>query len=251
VSAYKHKYHPDPRLSSSQLGEYLLASANRRRSIISDAKYPSALKTTFYDDARKAIVEQFAGRDHALNRADTAIVQKLQDTSLSAWARNNLKKSSEAINVFRNTVDKMGLHKIGFTIARKQASVLPIVGVRISVSLDLHARQVTRDGEERLGGAILVLSQTDSEMQARCEAVAVLVYRLVSAATPAVVDPSLCLAIDVFGGKVYRAKRQHKTLMKSIENSCNEVAAIWPRIAPPVGYDGPDVPGFARKAAHA
>jgi hypothetical protein len=52
----------------------------------------------------------------------------------------------------------------------------------------------------------------------------------------------MCMAIDVFGGKVYRAKRQQKQLYKSVETSCEEVATVWPSIKPPANYNGPPIP---------
>jgi hypothetical protein len=39
-------------------------------------------------------------------------------------------------------------------------------------------------------------------------------------------DPGMCMAVDVFGGKVYRAKSQQKQF-KTVETSCEEVATVW------------------------
>jgi hypothetical protein len=52
----------------------------------------------------------------------------------------------------------------------------------------------------------------------------------------------MCMAVDVFHGKVYRAKSQQKQLLKSVETSCDEVATVWPKIKPPANYNGPPIP---------
>ncbi len=48
-----------PRLSINKLGEYLTASASRRRKIIFDAKYPSNFIIQRYKDAESAIAEYY------------------------------------------------------------------------------------------------------------------------------------------------------------------------------------------------
>jgi hypothetical protein len=54
-------------------------------------------------------------------------------------------------------------------------------------------------------------------------------------------DPALCMAVDVFSGKVYRAKNRQKKLLNSVESSCDEVAAVWPNVKPPKDYYGPPI----------
>lgn len=67
---------PSPRISATKLGEYLTATASRRRKIVEDQKYPPPFQVARYTEAEKAIVEFLTtGRDAArLERRKAALV---------------------------------------------------------------------------------------------------------------------------------------------------------------------------------
>lgn len=53
---------PEPRISVNKLGEYLVATASRRRQILRDQKRPPDFKVVRYADAQRAIVDYFIDR---------------------------------------------------------------------------------------------------------------------------------------------------------------------------------------------
>jgi hypothetical protein len=130
------------------------------------------------------------------------------------------------------------------------ASKLKISGVSISVSIDLLTQKPAGPGKHLIGGAVLVFSKTggpDKNIGARCQAIALLIHEFLKQyfGDKHDIDPTLCMAVDIFGGKAYRAKSQHKQLLKTIQISCEEVAVIWPSIKPPAKYFGPPIPSAA------
>jgi hypothetical protein len=57
-----------------------------------------------------------------------------------------------------------------------------------------------------------------------------------------VYDPTMCMAIDVFGGTIYRAKGEQRQVWKTVGTSCEEVTDRWPSVKPPANYNGPALP---------
>ena len=59
---FTHKYHPQPRLSANQVGDYLSANATNRRRILKEAKYPPTILLIRYEDAKTALVSPLSKR---------------------------------------------------------------------------------------------------------------------------------------------------------------------------------------------
>jgi hypothetical protein len=247
---YTHKYHHHPRLSANQVGDYLSANATNRRRILSDAKYPSTMILVRYDDARTAVAAHLASGGAAKNfLADTlaALKRKADKDGVTDYKRQNYKLCTDAIEAFQSAEAKMGIGAVRFKASTIHNSKLKISGVSVSVSLDLLTEKTDSKGAKTLGGAILVFSKTggvERNFFQRCQAIAMLVHEVLKQQFKdgEKCDPGLCMAIDVFSGKVYRARAQQKQLFKTVENSCEEVATVWPTIRPPANYNGPPIP---------
>jgi hypothetical protein len=253
TASYTHGYRPNPRLSANQVADYLSASPTHRRRIISEAKYPTIVPVR-YEDARTAVARHLADNrvsSNILSDALNSLQRKSDRSDLSPWKHQNHKLCVEAIGAFQETESKMGLGGIYFKAPPNSiASKLKISGVSISVSIDLLTQKPAGPGKHLIGGAVLVFSKTggpDKNIGARCQAIALLVHEFLKQyfGDKQKIDPTLCMAADIFGGKVYRAKIQHKQLLKTIQISCEEVAIIWPTIKPPAKYFGPPIPSAA------
>ena len=248
--SYTHKYHPNPRLSANQVADYLSANATNRRRILSDAKYPSTMIVVRYDDARTAVAAHMAandGKKNILADALEALRRKAAKQDITDYKRQNHKLCTEAIEGFQATETKMGVGSVKFKAPDIHNSKLKISGVNVSVSLDLMTERVDGNGNKVIGGAVLVFSKTggpEKNIEARCRAIALLTHEVLKQQLKAgeTCDPNICMAIDVFNGKAYRAKAQQKQLFKTVETSCEEVATVWPTIKPPANYNGPPIP---------
>jgi len=249
-AAYTHKFHPSPRLSANQVGDYLSANATNRRRILSEAKYPSTIIIVRYDEARTAVVAHLACSCSAKNvLADAlgALARKAGKGGISDWKKKNHLLCTEAIEAFQGAESKLGIGAVKFKAPDIHNSKLKISGVSVSVSLDLMTEKLDAKGNKVVGGAVLVFSKTggsEKNIQPRCEAIALLAHEVLKLhlKNGETCDPSMCMAVDVFGGKVYRAKRQQKQLLKTVETSCDEVTTMWPSIKPPANYNGPPIP---------
>jgi hypothetical protein len=247
---FTHKYHASPRLSANQIAEYISAKASSRKRILRDAKYPPTMLLIRYDDARAAVIEHLRSNGTAkdgLNNAIVALQRKADGTSMTDYKKQNCKLSTEAIEAFQISEKKLGMGDVKFKAPNLHTTKLKIGGVSLSVSVDLITQKTGSDGGKTIGGIVLVFSKSGGakkDMGQRCPTIAMLVNQLIKQHLEPgdTCDPKMCMAIDIFSGKAYRAKSQQKMLYKDVETSCEEAATMWPTIKPPANYNGPLIP---------
>lgn len=242
----KHRYHEDPRLSANQLAEYLTANALGRKRILQDAKFPPTVIVIRYEDAYPPIVNFMTGSANALENGMMRIKRKAGTDDLTEYGRKNCDLCIEALESFQAAIANLDVGKTMFRKPDLHNTKLKISEVNISVSINMMTEETRRDGKLSIGAAILVFSKGPSrqrEMAARCKAVALLVYQLLKSQgnTAANCDPTLCMAIDVFNARIYRAMTPQVRLLRTVEMSCEEVTNIWPLIEPPANYNGPQI----------
>jgi hypothetical protein len=247
---FTHKYHPSPRLSANQISEYISANPGNRKRILRDAKYPATMIVIRYEDARSVVVQHMTGNNaakDALNHALLALKHKGEAEGVTKYKKQNCQLSSEAIEAFQASEGKLGLSAIKFKAPHIHNTKLKLGGVTLSISLDLMTEKTANDGSKSLGGIVLVFSKSGGakkDMPERCQAIAMLAHEVIKHHLKAgeTADPKMCMAVDIFSGKVYRAKSQQKTLYKNVEASCEEAATMWPTVKPPSNYNGPPIP---------
>lgn len=167
----------------------------------------------------------------------------------SDFGRRNCHLCIEAIESFQGAEAKMNVGRLKFSRPGGPFPKLKVSGVSISVSIDLLTEKLTTKGAAANGGAMLVFSKSGGmrqNMPERCKAISLFIYEALKAqATPGqVYDPTMCMAIDVFKGIIYRAKSEQRQLLKTVGTSCEEVANIWPTVKPPANYNGPPIPSL-------
>jgi hypothetical protein len=248
-TAIKHKFHPHPRLSANQVADYLEANSTNRRNILRDAKFPPILLLVRYSDAKTALVSHFTTShgDSPLNNRLQILRRKASLSDISDFERRNCELCIDAIESFQSVESKINFGKLKFSRPGGSFPKLKISGVSISVSIDLLTEKAFGNGSLARGAAMLVFSKsggTRQNMPERCKAISLLIYEVLKAqAKPGqIYDPTMCMAIDVFQGLVYRAKSEQKQLLKTVGTSCEEVANLWPTVKPPANYNGPPVP---------
>jgi len=231
------------------MAEYLSASAVRRRSILREAKYPATVMVIRYEDAYAPIVGHFIGQEDALAGGIVGLKQKAQGDDLTDYLRENCDLCVDAIESFRGNLKNLEIGKTKFKRADTENRKLLVSGVNISISISMTAEETDRVGKRAIGGALLVFSRSakEKEMADRCKAIALLVYEVLRSQpkSGAICAPELCMAIDVFRGRVYRAGSGRKQLWRTVETSCEEVSTVWPSVKPPANYNGPPLPKVA------
>ncbi len=234
---FTHRYNPQPRLSANQTADYLYATPTNRRSILRDAKFPPTMIVIRYEDARPAMVERFADEGDLDGWIEK--IHRKAAVSTTEYQKLNCQLCIDALESFQASIRNLDAGKLRFRRPRRHFSKLMIEGVHISVAIDL----VVEGGDGKsVGGAIFVFSKAEKD-ERKFKAIALLIHELLKphVKAPARVDPTLCMAIDVFNARIYRGKTQQKMLYNTVEASCEEIATRWPAIKPPANYNGPPI----------
>lgn len=242
----KHRYHQDPRLSANQLAEYLKATAPSRKRILQEAKFPATVIVIRYEDAKAPVVGFMTGAASALENGIVRARRKAGTDGLTDYGKKNCELCIDAMESFQAAIANLDMGKTKFKKPEIHNTKLKISGVNISVSINMMTEETRRDGKRSIGAAILVFSKgrpNQREMATRCKAIALLIYELLKSQgnTAATCDPSLCMAIDVFNARIYRAMTAQVRLLRTMETSCEEVTNVWPSIKPPTNYSGPTI----------
>jgi hypothetical protein len=242
----KYKEVAEPSISANQLAQYLVAGPHARKRIITSARWQSTAVVARYKMARSAIAECLCDGAKSPSTAAkhrAAMVEKLDGSNHTAWAKADLEASVEALDRYTSTANSAGLNKLMCKPLVGNLPPLMIAGVRVRVTADAL---IERDNPKELNpdtGAIVTMiakgenSGTKRKEQAKTAAVLVWLFaqkHLASAGQP---SPKLCFSYDVFDGALVPAGSNITTRINNINAACEEIALAWPSATPPADLD--------------
>jgi hypothetical protein len=232
------------------MAEYLgsSTSSTRRTSIIREARFPKTSQVALYSKAREGLVNFLIDGTRSYRHiADAVDYLQRRETrpGASTWTKRDCRSSIEAFDAFQRGYNKLSIVKLDCRPIHGRQPHLDMWPTRISVAMDFTVHKPVPGGKDRIGGAILLFSQGESSSRTRIErskTIAGLIYTycnrfLSTAGDP---DPTLCLAVDVFGGIAYPPQGTFTKKLRNVGDACDEIAARWRTITPPADYDGPD-----------
>lgn len=214
-----------PRLSVNKLGEYLSASASRRRKIIFDAKYPSNFIVQRYKDAETAIAEYYA--DENLNISILLKhIKKIQDKKTDnahqiEVTNNNLL----ALDSFIDCVDCINIcekQNEYYNTARESATT-EIKKLTVSVRPEI----LIKKQKQVIGGLKLYFSKTHSLDTEKGENISTILKLYLEETYKTKINPKNCFILDVFTKQLYFEPASYKRRYKEIELSCEEIISRW------------------------
>jgi len=216
---------PHPRISISKLGEYMSASASRRRSIIRDQREPAEVKTLHCITARSALTSYLASAAPDPQRLLRTIEALQRQTPQTLWKQREVPLN---ITALERALKLPPLRFNGATPERPPASrtAISIGGVRVVVQPDL----ILRDGEsgQIVGAVKLYLVKSVPLTDQAADFVTTVLWQFVELAYAAEPDRQRCIFVDVFATKIHTAPQAYKRRMKDLEAACEEIAARWP-----------------------
>ena len=230
--AVKKPIEKKPRISVNKLAEYLEAASSRRKKIVFDAKYPQEFVTTRYKEAREHIklyVSKTANEEEILAVID-GFNAAVAD---SDWQKQDNELSADVLGLMLD-MDFGSLNNFTITPFEADNDLLDIAGVDISVNPDLL---IIREGvdETSVGAGKLHLSKTNQLSEESQKIVGVLLYRfaedfIVPNIENGLVNPKLCLSIDLFGQRIVCCPPSIKMRLRNIEDACQEIALWWSKL---------------------
>ncbi len=246
----RYGYKAVPQLSASQMAEYVCSGTSppRRRTIIRDARFPKTSIVAQYGYAAEGLVNFLSDSNRKLDHLTTAkalLARREVRKDATDWIKRDSRSSAEAIDAFERAYNRLGFAKLD---CRRVTGRLPHLAdwpTRISVSLDVTIHKPVRGEGDKIGAALFLFSRGESSSKNRIErskTIAGLIYTFCGKHLTASgeADPTLCFAVDVFGGIKYSPPGTFARKLSHIKEACEEIADRWKRIGPPSDYDGPD-----------
>jgi len=222
----------NPRISVNKLGEYLVAKAGRRLTIIGDQKHPRDFIVARYSIVFDAVARCLVANGDPRIIRET--MEKLYDlTPKGMWHQQNLELSVEALDLFLNLIDDIDLSEFDVTRAANGATDLVVDKVTISVKPDLYLRdKMTKECRGVVKLSILKAHKPKNGDEPNIEAAlyvgAVLHQFANEVLSPkGKIAPVNCLVIDVFGQRVLQAPKSFTKRRSDISAACREIARGW------------------------
>ena len=217
-----------PRVTINALAEYLIASATRRRRIVSDQKQPKSFQVTYYSEAQEAISRFLANGFISERPLDEAIRDLRMLPSGSDWEMTRRQNCIEAIERFRMAGGHFPFSDFNASLGPPSAKKLLVGKVAISVRPEILFFVGTRQGQKS-GGCKLYFrkDQALSEDQGRYAATVLHLYLTEVEAPREPCHFSTCVVADVFAGKFFQAPRTFKKRRHDVEAACEEIHRAW------------------------
>ena len=219
----------NPRISVNKLGEYLVATASRRRAIIKGQKHPSDFVVARYHEAVAVIKEFILGGGTDLSIIDNAMLQLNSRKASSTWTAQDKTLSIEALEAFKHVWPNLGLARFKFEEGPTTASPIVVEGVEVSVRPEILLSGTRRDGSACSGALKIYLAKSfPFEGEAGSYVATTVHLYLTDVLRPGdFPEPGACIVLDVFGGKIFEAPKSFKRRREDISAACQEISRGW------------------------
>lgn len=231
----------NPRLSASQLADYLsAASPVSQLGILRQAKNPGPSRPIIiqYAHARRTIAECLRDRP-GLNRivaeATLDLEHRRDNGSNGPLVRDDAQRCIDVIDTFQRASNALDLWGVEYREPRHPSPPLNIGGVEISVSPELIAIDGRRG---RVGQAFVrcTIGQGGEAAEGRRAEANTNLATIAHIHTQQYLGdlgqahPQTSMVVDVSRENVYRAPANSARRIANIEAACAMIAAIWPNV---------------------
>ncbi len=224
----------EARISVNKLAEYMVSKAARQRRLLHDRKYPDPefQMGMYHKEAAEAVARYLVSGGISTEPIDTQIHIIKQQSPSKIGTQRRLNSNIEALERFLDMLDDLNLADADLEHGDNAPEKLTYHGVKISVRPELVLRG-EKKGKKLIGAVKLHFSKgfAMSEEAAGFVSAAVQEHCLRHLANhDEVVFADFCKVIDVGSGKIYPGVKSTKSRLKDIEDTCRNIADIWPNI---------------------
>lgn len=220
----------EPFLTVNKLGEYLVASPVKQRSILWNLKYPkeegggwSHIHVEVRNSIKKFFQDQF---DEEHLRKCIKKIEKREGTS------NQKRADPSSLILLQGLLNQDFLQFDSFTyepFTDKNVDKMHIEGVTVSVYPDLVLRSTSR-GKDNIGLMTLHLGTTSELDIEGGKYIATVLHRFAEEYLKSGdehVRPDHCISYDVFSGRFIECPKSITNRWKNIEAACKTIHGIW------------------------
>lgn len=220
-----------PRISLSQLSEYLTASASRRKSIIADAADPKPYIAQTYNAAIKAISHDILHPDATGAKIQSEItqLQNLLTSSIDEWQKQHAKHCIEAIKKYLE--QRAGIGLLDWIVMKPSVGPgeMKIAGVRVTISPEAIITK-KKDNIITVGAVKFYFSKSKDLTSKRADYMGALIHWYCEAQLKALgtAEHKCSMVVNLPGNSIHFAPRAKIRNRKDINDACEEIAARWP-----------------------
>lgn len=224
-----------PRISVNKLAEYMVSKAARQRKLLRDRKFPDPefQMGMYHKEATEGVASYLVSDQISTQSIDNAIALIRQQAPAKIGTQRRLTQNIEAMERFLDMLDDIDFNGATAALGSNTAPKLTYHGVEVSVRPEIVLRGSVK-GRAVLGAVKLHFAKTFemTDETAGYVSAAVQEYcqrHLVSDGEQ--VYPAYCQVFDIGCGKVFPGVKSTKARLKDIEDTCRNIADIWPNIA--------------------
>lgn len=219
-----------PRMSVNKLGEYMVASASRRRGLIREQKRPRDFVVARYAEVYAAVREFLVSGGVDIAILERAVTRLENTSSTTEWQEQDRQLSIEAIDSFAELSEGLDLSGYVAMPADSDPPQLSLSGVSVSVRPDLILQAARPDGSSAFGAIKLCITKNSTLGDEAGLYVATTVHQyLTDCLRPAgFSEANACMVIDLFARAIHVAPRSFRRRRADIEAACEEIARAWP-----------------------
>ncbi len=230
MRSQRQKVRHSPQISLNLLGEFMVASFVRRRSILKHAKYPADFIGARYDPAQKAAARYLSDLARDPERLKGDIEADLAaKASKSKWFADRQKLCEQAVSCILALEGALKLDGLDIVLGNNPTHRLEIGGVDVTVMPDL----IVQGKGPKFGALKFRYVKTKPITDKWAAYCATLLHQFVEerlSGPDGAVDRRRCNFVDVFAGRVHEAPTNFKELRKDVEAACWHIKELWPSV---------------------
>ncbi len=212
----------------------MVSKAARQRKLLKDRKYPDEdfNMGMYHREAAEAVSQYLASDQLSTDGIDNQIAIIAQQAPTSVGTQRRLNANIEAMERFLSMLDDFDFKSAEPSLGEHSPPKLTYHGVEISVRPEIILRGTVK-GKPVIGCVKLHFPKgfCMTEETAGFVSAAVQEYcRRHIATSEEAVYPAYCQVFDVGSGQVFEGVKATKARLKDIEDTCQNIAAIWASI---------------------
>jgi hypothetical protein len=223
-----------PRISVNKLAEYMVSKAARQRKLLKDRKYPDPdfQMGMYHREASEAVARYLVSDQLSTDPLDTQIAIIKQQSPGAIGTQRRLNSNIEAMERFLEMLDDFSFGDASASHGTHAPPKLTFHGVAISVRPEIILRGAVK-GKPAVGGVKLHFSKGFEMTNETAGYVSAAVQEYCTrhvVAEGEVLNPAYCQVFDIGCGKVFPGVKSTKARLKDIEDTCRNIADIWPNL---------------------
>lgn len=224
----------EPRISVNKLAEFMVSKAARQRKLLRDRKYPDPdfQMGMFHREASEAVAQYLVSDQLSTAPIDNQIAIIKQQAPAAIGTTRRLNSNIEAMERFLEMLDDFDFGSAVAEHGEHAPQKLTFHGVQVSVRPEIILRGTVK-GKAAIGGIKLHFAKgfemTDETAGFVSAAVQEFCARHI-ATDDEVVNPAYCQVFDIGSGNVFPGVKSIKSRLRDIEDTCRNIADIWPNI---------------------